>query len=94
MQEFSRVLTSYDRSPHLPEALQQMAICEDSLKETKLAAQHRQMLMSLYPNSPAARSQAAQAPAAPSMPPAMSPAIPPTAPAVPTAPAEQEKPRS
>ena len=83
VQEFGRVLTSYDRSPHVPEALQQMAICEDSLKETKQAAQHRQMLMSLYPNSPAARIQPAAQPAA-----QPAPAIPPTAPV------GQEKPHS
>lgn len=88
VQEFARVLTSYDRSPHVPDALQQMAQCEDSLKETKQAASHRQMLMSLYPNSPAARSQPAPQPAP------QQPATPPTAPALPTAPSEQEEPRS
>lgn len=55
VQEFGRVLTSYDRSPHVPDSLRELVKCEEDLKLSKQASQHRQMLLSLYPNSPAAR---------------------------------------
>jgi TolA-binding protein len=55
IQELSRVLTSYDRSPHVPDALAELVRCEDELKLKQQAAQHRQLLLSLYPNAPAAR---------------------------------------
>jgi TolA-binding protein len=52
--EFERVLTSYDRSPHVADTLREMAEAEDHLKMTEQAARHRQLLTSLFPQSPAA----------------------------------------
>lgn len=52
--EFQRVLTSYDRSSHVPQTLRQLAAAEDALKRPEEAKKHRQMLLSLFPHSPAA----------------------------------------
>jgi tol-pal system protein YbgF len=54
LREFERVLTSYDRSPHIADTLHEMAEAEDHLKLTDKAARHRQLLTSLFPQSPAA----------------------------------------
>ncbi len=88
MQEYQRVLTSYDRSSHVADSLKQLAVCEDELKMPAAAAKHRQLLASLFPNSPAARellasATATQAPAPESMiaPAAAESSVPPTAPA-------------
>ncbi|MBU6374391.1 MAG: hypothetical protein KGQ59_00185 [Bdellovibrionales bacterium] len=61
LQEYQRVLTSYDRSSHVADSLKQMSICEEELKMPQAAAKHRQLLTSLFPNSPAARSLVAEA---------------------------------
>lgn len=58
VQEFQRVLTSYDRSSHVAQTLREMAEAEDALKRTEDAARHRQLLMSLFPHSPFAISGA------------------------------------
>jgi TolA-binding protein len=55
IQEYQRVLTSYDRSSHVADSLQKLAACEEELKMPVAAAKHRQLLISLFPNSPAAR---------------------------------------
>ncbi len=54
IQEFQRVLSSYDRSSHIADTLHEIASAEDSLKQTREAAGHRQLLTSLFPHSPAA----------------------------------------
>jgi tol-pal system protein YbgF len=54
IQEFQRVLTSYDRSAHVADTLNKMAIAEENLKNHQEAAKHRQVLSSLFPQSPAA----------------------------------------
>jgi tol-pal system protein YbgF len=54
LQEYQRVLTSYDRSPHVPETLARMAEIEEGMKKGDDAAKHRQLLASLFPSSPAA----------------------------------------
>jgi TolA-binding protein len=54
LREFERVLTSYDRSPHVADTLREMARAEDQLKLPEQAARHRQLLTSLFPQSPAA----------------------------------------
>lgn len=54
VREFERVLTSYDRSPHISDTLRDMAIAEGELKESESAGKHRQLLTSLFPQSPAA----------------------------------------
>jgi tol-pal system protein YbgF len=51
--EFKKVLTSYDRSAQVAQTLRQMAEAEDALKKPEEAARHRQLLMSLFPQSPA-----------------------------------------
>jgi TolA-binding protein len=51
--EFQRVLTSYDRSPHIADTLRDLASAEDALQKTQDAAKHRQLLTSLFPQSPA-----------------------------------------
>ncbi|NDD93316.1 hypothetical protein EBZ37_14700, partial [bacterium] len=68
----------------------QIALCEDELKMPQQAAKHRQLLTSLFPNSPAARSLVVEATTTEAAPgtaptstdaPATAPAAPPTAPA-------------
>jgi tol-pal system protein YbgF len=68
--EYQRVLTTYDRSPHISDTLQRIAECEDALGQNAEAAQHREMLMTLFPASPAAarsKMTAARAPRAPTL---------------------------
>jgi TolA-binding protein len=52
--ELERVLTSYDRSSHVTATLRDLADAKDALKLPEEAAKHRQMLTSLFPQSPAA----------------------------------------
>ncbi len=54
LEELQRVLTSYDRSPHVADALQRLVACEEQLKMPSAALEHRQLLTSLFPGSPAA----------------------------------------
>lgn len=54
LSELERVLTSYDRSPRVADTLRAMAEAEDKLKRPERAARHRQLLTSLFPQSPAA----------------------------------------
>ncbi|MCM2322184.1 MAG: tetratricopeptide repeat protein [Oligoflexia bacterium] len=64
LQEFQRVLTSYDRSSHLAATLRDMAEAEEKLRLMEDAARHRQLLMSLFPHSPYAfKANAAKTPA-------------------------------
>lgn len=58
-QEYDRVLTSYDRSPSVPDTLRRISQVEEVLKKPELAARHRQLLTSLFPQSPAARDRSA-----------------------------------
>lgn len=53
-QEYARVFTTYDRSPQITNALQEISICEDQLKSPESATRHRQLLSSLFAPSPAA----------------------------------------
>ncbi len=59
LQEFQHVLTSYDRSAHVADTLSEMAQAEESLKKSQFAAVHRQLLTSLFPQSPAASTSVA-----------------------------------
>jgi len=68
LQEYQRVLTSYDRSSRVPETLRDMASIEDNQKDTQAAARHRQLLTSLFPQSPAAGSKESPQAAAPQNP--------------------------
>ncbi len=54
LQEYQSVLISYNRSSHIPDALYQISQTEEALQKTKEAAKHRQLLTSLFPQSPAA----------------------------------------
>lgn len=63
LQEYSRVLTSYDRSAHVSDTLAEMALSEDALKNPDAAARHRQLLTSLFPQSPAAANLVGSSPA-------------------------------
>lgn len=70
VQEFQRVLTSYDRSSHISNTLGELAFAESALKQHNEAAKHRQLLASLFPQSPATLSEhqlsmSATSPAAP-----------------------------
>lgn len=51
LQEFQRVLTSYDRSPRVPDALKRMVDIEESLQMKAEASRHRQTLQALFPQS-------------------------------------------
>jgi TolA-binding protein len=54
-QEFNRVLTSYDRSAHVSDTLERLAETSDLLRKPEEAARNRQLLSSLFPQSPAAK---------------------------------------
>jgi len=79
LQEYRRVLTSYDRSAQVPEALHKMALAEDLLNMKEDAKAHRQLLTSLYPQSPAAGANAEQESTESSAPRGLD-GVPPTAP--------------
>ena len=55
VQEYLKVLTSYDRSPAISSTLRHLAEAEDALGRPQEAARYRQQLMSLFPSSPAAQ---------------------------------------
>lgn len=55
-QELQRVLTTYDRSTFVPETLKLLSISATQLKDESAATRHKQTLLSMYPQSPAARS--------------------------------------
>lgn len=59
LRELERVLTSYDRSPHISDTLKHLAETEDALKMPEQATRHRQLLTSLFAQSPAASAAAA-----------------------------------
>jgi tol-pal system protein YbgF len=61
LEEFQKVLTSYDRSSAVPQTLREMSEVEEGLGKSQEAARHRQQLLSLFPNSPAAQNLTAQA---------------------------------
>jgi tol-pal system protein YbgF len=54
--ELGRVITTYDRSPHIAETLRDLSISEEKIGMPEEAARHRQLLTSLFPHSPAAHS--------------------------------------
>lgn len=56
-QEYQRVITSYDRSPHVADALKQLAYTQDMLHKPQEAARLRNQLLVLFPQSPAARDE-------------------------------------
>jgi TolA-binding protein len=53
--EYKRVLTSYDRSPHVADTLNDIAESEEKQGMNESAAKNRLLLTSLFPNSPAAQ---------------------------------------
>lgn len=53
LDEFSRILTSYDRSIHVAYTLRDMADAEDQLRRPEDAMKHRELLATLFPQSPA-----------------------------------------
>jgi tol-pal system protein YbgF len=55
VQEYQRVLSRYPLSPQISDTLKQLAAAEDLLKKPEQAARHRQMLLTLFPQSPAAQ---------------------------------------
>lgn len=59
--ELNRVLTSYDRSRHVPETLKLLASSADALKQPEDAAKYRHLLSSLFPQSTAAATHIAVA---------------------------------
>jgi len=54
IQEFKRVLTSYGHSIHISDTLLGLALAEDALKDSSSAENHKHLLFSLFPQSPAA----------------------------------------
>ena len=53
--ELQRVLTTYDRSTFVPETLKLLVFSSEQLKDVAGSIQHRQTLLSRYPQSPAAK---------------------------------------
>lgn len=53
-EEYARVLVSYDRSDHLPESLYRMMEINEKLQKPTRATRYRELLQSLFPQSPAA----------------------------------------
>lgn len=54
-EEYQRVVTSYEQSSHLPDALKRLAEVQEKLSQGRSAAKNRQLLLSMFPQSPAAR---------------------------------------
>ncbi len=54
-QELQRVLTTYDRSPFVPETHRLLSAIYTQLKNDSQAGRHQKLLVSLYPQSPAAK---------------------------------------
>ncbi len=54
LQEYLQVLNSYDKSAHVSDALGRLEAIENILLKPQDAARHRQLLSSLFPQSPAA----------------------------------------
>lgn len=63
LQEFQRVLVSYDRSSYVAETLRRLAELEDAMNLADDARRHRQQLQALFPMSPAATFDAPAQPA-------------------------------
>lgn len=53
LQEFQHVITSYDRSSHIADTLAEMTLAEEILKKSTEAENHRHLVTSLFPQSPA-----------------------------------------
>lgn len=53
-EEFRQFLVSHDRSSYVPQTLKRLAEAEEKLEDLTAAARHRQMLFTLFPQSPAA----------------------------------------
>jgi tol-pal system protein YbgF len=51
IEEFDRVLTSYDRSSHVASTLLRMSQAEEELKKPEDAKKHKMALVSLFPQS-------------------------------------------
>ncbi len=54
IQEYSQVLIAYEHSVHISDTLSRLAFAEDALKRPKESAHYRQLLTSIFPQSPAA----------------------------------------
>ncbi|MCM2277290.1 MAG: tetratricopeptide repeat protein [Oligoflexia bacterium] len=80
IQEFERVLTSYDRSTRIAQTLRALAEAEEKVRRTEEAARHRQLLSSLFPHSPYAIRTASSKPALPATESGITPTAPPTMP--------------
>lgn len=53
IQEYEKVIASYDRASAVPQTLRRLAECKDELKLKEEGNRHRAMLSALFPNSPA-----------------------------------------
>ncbi len=53
LQEYQRILTSYDKSTHISDTLGRIVLAEEALKKQNDADKYRQLLSSLFPLSPA-----------------------------------------
>lgn len=51
--EFQKVLLTYDRSSHVSDTLERLAICEEKTGNAVQATKHKQMLKGLFAHSPA-----------------------------------------
>ncbi len=58
LQEYSKVIKSYEQSPSLPDTLQQMAVTSDHLQNSEDAIKYRHLLSTLFPASPQHEDQA------------------------------------
>jgi TolA-binding protein len=54
-EEYLRVLSAHEHSSFVPDALKRLTQVEDRLKLAQQSAKHKQLLLSLFPQSPAAR---------------------------------------
>ena len=52
--EFERILVAYDRSAYLPQTLHKLSLTSSRLEEPEKARSYRQLLFSLFPQSPSA----------------------------------------
>jgi TolA-binding protein len=54
LQEYRKLLHSYERSSYVSDTLKQMSLLEEALQQSQESMKHRQLLSSLFASSPAA----------------------------------------
>jgi len=65
IQEYQKVLSSYENSPHVADTLKQLTLAEEAVKRPADSQRHRELLGTLFPQSPANQTLLAEQKSAP-----------------------------